>query len=323
MSISLQIKSFIWKITLGTILGLRYRLQLRFNPRIILEQKWKDAFGYPINWEQPRDLNEKIQFLLAYTDTSQWSRLADKVLVRDYVRECGLEELLVPLYGVWKSAKDIDFKSLPKRFVLKCNHDSGSTLIIDQSKDCIDYQNIRSFYNKRMKQDFGFRGEIHYRRIKRRILAEKCLDTISDTEVLPLVDYKVWCFNGNPHHILTCYGRTQNQCFLNVYDLDWNCHPEYSVEQGHYKIGDGQLARPASLPYMLEAAKILSSGFPEVRVDFYDIDGILYFGEMTFTSLCGRMKYYTPDFLKEMGALVVLPKVKPSFRNWLRRICTS
>lgn len=305
-TLSIRIKTLIWKYTIGLLQRIRYRLQLRFNPRAILEQKWNAAFGYPIDWEHPRDLNEKIQYLLVNTDTTQWSRLADKVLVRDYIKECGLEDLLIPLYGVWKSAKDIDFDSLPQRFVLKCNHDCGSTVIIDKSQKDLDYLIIRSFYSDCIKRDYGFQGELHYRKIKRRILAEQNLINPSSLKTEPLVDYKVWCFNGKPHHIWTCSGRTRHQVFVNVYDLDWVCHPEFSIDDGHYRIGDGNLAKPDSLPRMLEAASILSRGFPEVRVDFYDINGRLYFGEMTFTSMCGRMKYYTPDYLKEMGDLVVL-----------------
>lgn len=309
-TLSIRIKSLIWKYTIGLLQRIRYRLQLRFNPQAILEKKWNAAFGYPINWEHPRDINEKIQYLLVYSDTSQWSRLADKVLVRDYVKECGLEDLLIPLYGVWKSAKDIDFKSLPDKFVLKCNHDSGSTMIIDKTQGDIDYKAIRSYYAHRLKQDYGLGGELHYRRIKRRILAEQYLEDFSQPEIPAPVDYKVWCFNGKPHHILACYGRTSHQLFLNVFDLDWNCHPEYSLETGHYFIGAGQLVKPLSLPYMLKAAEVLSNGFPEVRVDFYEINGKPFFGEMTFTSMCGRMKYYTQDYLKEMGNLVALKEKK-------------
>ena len=281
----------------------RYRFLLRFKPRIILDQKWKNAFGYPIDWEHPRDINEIIQYLLVYTDTSLWSKLADKFLVRNYVKKCGLEDLLIPLYGVWKSANDIDFDALPDKFVLKCNHDSGSTRVIDKQGDP-NFQEITAFYASRVKMDFGYKGELHYRRIKPRILAEKYLD--GDAKHAFPVDYKVWCFNGVPHHILACYGRTSQEVFINVYDLNWVCHPEYTVEDHHIKIGDGSLPKPTCLPYMLNAAAKLSHGFPEVRVDFYEIKGSLFFGEMTFTIMFGRMKYYTPEYLQEMGAQVLL-----------------
>ena len=302
----LPVKVFIWKHTVGILQGLRHRFLLHFNPKIILDQAWKKEFGYPIDWKHPRDINEKIQYLLVNTDTTRWSMLADKVLVRDYVKECGLEDLLVPLYGVWKSAKAIDFDSLPQRFVLKCNHDSGSTMIIDKSQNIIDYPGIRAFYAACLKRDYGYQGELHYRRVKRRILAEQYLEEKGGPEIKTPVDYKVWCFHGKPRYIFVCYGRTPCHVFVNVYDLDWNCHPEYTVDEDIYYTGDGHLPKPQSLPSMLRAAEILAGDFPEVRIDFYEIDGKPYFGEMTFTSMKGMMKYYTPAFLKEMGDWVIL-----------------
>lgn len=280
------------------ILSLYKRMMLDYFRPVWIDREWKKWKGYGIDWQSPRDLNEKIQWLLCYGDTSQWARLSDKILVRDYVREKGLEALLVPLLGTWQHARDIPYDRLPERFVLKCNHDSGSTHIIGPDTD---REKVNRELDAALKVKYGYRhGEVHYNGIRPRILAEEFLD---GGETAP-TDYKVWCFDGKPHCIWACYGRTPEYTYVNVYDTQWKVRPEASVFTAHYRDGGGKLPRPASLERMLSAAAALSEGFPEVRVDFYDIGGRLYFGEMTFASLMGRMDFYSDDFLREMGSLV-------------------
>lgn len=271
----------------------------------VVQREWKKRFGHPIDWNAPKDINEKIQWLMCFSDTSEWTRLSDKVKVRDYVAEKGLGSLLVPMLGTWKQSADIPWDSLPDKFVLKCNHDSGSTHIIDGNTD---RGAVGAALDEALKVKYGYRhGEMHYNGIDPCILAEEFLDS-GDT--VP-VDYKVWCFDGKPYCIWACYGRTADHVFVNVYDLDWNPRPEASVFTDHYRDGGSSLPKPETLPQMLEAAAILSAGFPEVRVDFYEVQGKLYFGEMTFASLMGMMDFYTPEFLKELGDQVKSPAYEP------------
>lgn len=278
-------------------------------PEVVINHEWKKK-GKTFDWENPQGLNEKIQWLLVKTDTSEWTRLADKYLVRDFVKSRGLEDILVKLYGKWDRAEDINYDSLPQKFILKCNHDSGSYHIIDKNIG-FDKENINKDLNDHVKREYGVNtGEIHYMKIKRCIIAEELLESKTDTFSKSLVDYKVWCFNGKPYCIWATYNRTKDATYADVYDLEWNVHPEWSVFTEHYRNGHGQVPKPKSLEQMLAAAATLSEGFPEVRVDFYDVDGKLYFGEMTFTSLSGRMDYYTDEFLKELGDQIILPQSK-------------
>ena len=268
----------------------------------VARREWKRKFGTELDLDHPRDLNEKIQWLLCRSDTSAWTRLSDKVAVRDYVTEKGLGDLLVPLLGTWKRAKDIPWDTLPEKFVLKCNHDSGSTHIVDRSTNRAA---VSAALDDALKAKYGYRhGEMHYNGIDPCILAEQYLDS---GDAVP-IDYKVWCFNGRPYCIWACHGRTEDAVYVNVYDLDWTPRPEASVFTDHYRDGGCSLPKPSTLPQMLEAAARLSEGFPEVRVDFYEVCGRLYFGEMTFASLMGRMDFYTPEFLKELGDQVKLPR---------------
>ena len=140
------------------------------------------------------------------------------------------------------------------------------------------------------------------------MIAEPYLEPEAGSFSKSLVDYKIWCFDGKPYSVWTCHDRTEGHAYVNIYDLNWNVHPEYSVFNDHYRDGGGVVPRPENLGRMLSAAAILSKGFPEVRVDLYEWKGKPYFGEMTFASLCGKMDFYTQDYLEELGRQCILPE---------------
>ena len=285
-------------------------MMMRLCPVKLVESYWRRCKGYDIDWDTPRDLNEKIQWLMRFTDTSSWSLCADKYRVREYVRSKGLGDLLVPLLGVWDRAEDIDFESLPDKFVIKCNHDSGSTHIVDKSQG-FDPSSLRQDLARQLKVKYGYRhGELYYNRIKPMVIAEPFLEQDGCPFSKTIVDYKVWCFDGKPYSVWTCYDRSAHGAYVNLYDLDWNVHPEASVFTDHYRDGGGVVPKPANLDEMLSAASILSKGFPEVRVDFYECGGRTYFGEMTFSSLAGKMDYLTQAYLEELGSQCMLPPRK-------------
>jgi hypothetical protein len=273
-------------------------------PRFVIDRIWQRQNGYKIDWNHPTDINEKIQWLICYGDTSRWPDLADKYKVRKYVIEKGYEHLLPKLYGVWEDPNKIDYDELPDKFVLKCNHDSGSVHIVDKLKG-YDKQVINSDLNNHLKLKFGYLFcEPHYNKIKARVIAEEYLEDNGYSNTL--VDYKVWCFNGHPYCVLVVFNRSKDSVCINSYDLDWNVHPEHSVFTKHFQDGKGAIPKPKNLETMLTIASDLAGDFPEVRVDFYEVNGTLYFGEMTFTSACGRMNYYTKDYLIEMGQQIKL-----------------
>ncbi len=139
------------------------------------------------------------------------------------------------------------------------------------------------------------------------VIAEEYLVEHNNTISSSLIDYKIWCFDGKPYSIWACYNRTKDSVLVNSYDLEWNCLPEKSIFTKHYQNGKGLLPKPKCLNRMLEAASILSKGMPEVRVDFYEVDGNVYFGELTFATLAGHIDFYTPEFLLELGNQCKLP----------------
>lgn len=300
------------------ILSLLIILDVKIKTRIIhflfdhflpflINRRWKQTYGHKIDWRHPKDINEKMQWLVCFGDTSKWSVCADKYRVREFLKERGLDNLAVKLYGVWENADSIDYDSLPERFVLKCNHDSGTCIIVDKSKS-FNKEEINRTLTKALNVKYGYiNGELYYNRIKPCIIAEQLLESRDTTFSSSLVDYKVWCFDGKPFCIWTCHNRTKDSTYVNVYDLNWNVHPEYSVFTDHYRDGKGAVPKPKTFDQMMSAASVLSKGFPEVRVDFYDVDGILYFGELTFMTLFGQIDFYTDEFLKELGEQCILP----------------
>lgn len=286
-----------------------HRYLQRYNPRKYAKILHRRSCGRELDLEHPRDLNEKINWMKFNTDTTRWSELADKYRVREYVSECGLDDFLVRLYGVWDTADEIDFSKLPESFVLKTTNGSGTNLIVANKKE-LDIPAVRKTLNQWVKRPYGIRSvEPHYLSIPPRIIAEELLDVNKQSIVTKsLIDYKIWCFDGKPAYILVCSNRTQKEIELSVFDLDWKYHPEKSVFTSHYKESTDLIPRPETLDEMLRAARLLSAGFPQVRVDFYEVGKKSYFGEMTFTSLGGYMNYFTKEFLTELGDYTKLSK---------------
>ena len=283
-----------------------YRRLVLKNPRRALNIKWKAHFGHAFPWDNPQTLDEKIGWLQVNTDTSLWSELADKYEVRKYVEEKAGGKYLVPIYGVWDRVEDIDFEQLPDQFVIKCTHDCGSTIVVTDKAN----ENLEAIKEK-LRQHLNNIGgyatfEPHYIHIKPRIIAEKVLG--EDSTVGSLIDYKIWCFDGEPYVCLVCYDRTGHHATWETFQLTpWKARHDWLSERDqkqHFK----ELPTPLNLSEMIEVAKKLSTNIPQVRVDLYNINGNIYFGEMTFTASSGIQQSFSDKMLLEMGKRITLPK---------------
>lgn len=272
---------------------------------------YKTELGKRANFSNPRDLNEKIQWLEFYTDTRLWSTLADKYAVREYVTNRIGEQYLTKLLGKWTNAEDIDFNDLPEKFVIKPNNGSYDVIVVNNKNEA-NLEEIRKKLSHSINNPFGYdNGEPHYLRIKPCIIAEELLET---TQEEGLVDYKIWCFNGVPHVIFACFNRnpiTHHADFM-TYDLNWRRHPEYLIPEFR---NESHCPKPSNFKQMLYVASKLSEGLPQCRVDLYNIDGKIVFGEMTLSSNYGMMPYFTQEILDEMGNCCVLPK-----RSWIEKV---
>ena len=278
-----------------------------------LDLRFKASHGRKIDWDNPQTLDEKIMWLEGVTDTTEWSRLADKYEVRKYIEEKIGEENLTECYGVWDSVENIDYSSLPQKFVIKCTHDSGSTYIV-KDKSHTNLEELNANLKKHMKPIGTSTCEVHYQNIKPRIIAEELLEDEENSKwSSSLIDYKIWCFNGKPFIGFICYDRFREpnghiSVTYDMFTLDpWEPKREYlSKKSANYK----HIPRPDCLDEMLRIAKSLSEPFPQVRVDFYVIKGKPYFGELTFTSSNGINYFYSELGQKVMGEAIDLSNVK-------------
>lgn len=279
------------------------------DPRRLANILYRDVFHRWINWKNPQDLNEKINWLAFYTDTSLWTVCADKYAVRDYVKSKGLEHILVPLYGKWDRPEDINFENLPEKFVLKPNN-GNSDLIVVKDKNKLDVGGVISKLRHSGASKFIASAQPHYLYIRPCFIAEKLLETDCS---LGLVDYKVYVFNGRPYCIWTWANRKPlthtGDC--GVYDIDWKPQFQWIRDQSKKH---SVIPKPQHLDKMLEYAKILGADFEQVRVDFYEVDGKVYFGELTFTSAAGRDFDFTDEALLELGR-----KIKLDFSKKIRK----
>lgn len=281
------------------------------HPVLLARIRYFARFKKPLHLKNPQTLNEKILFLSLKTDTTLWTRCADKYEVRDYVKECGLEDILIPLVGVWDHATDIDFDKLPNEFVLKATHGSGDIkVVIDKSK--LNIPKIVAEFEEDLKHQYGaLESGHHYMRIKPRMIAEELIHNDPETAKISssIIDYKIWCFNGKCYWLWACANRDEHTTEVMTYDRDWTAHPEYSIFENDYRHGE-LLPKPKNLERMIDVAETLAKPFPCVRVDLYNIDGKIYFGELTFTSYGGLQDFYTDEFQKLAGSKIDLSGVK-------------
>lgn len=246
--------------------------------------------GHPVTY------NEKIQWLKIHRNNPIKSRLADKIKVREYVKDKIGDKYLIPLIGIWDKFEDIHFSDLPNKFALKCNHASGTNIIV-WDKNRLDFCHTEFLINKWLNLDYGKdQGlELHYSSIKPRILAEKLLETEDGSD---LKDYKVFVFNGKVKLIQVDIDRHHNHA-RNLYTPQWDYLP-YGIL--YPTAPETIIVRPECLDEMICLAETLGKGFVHVRVDFYICNNRIYFGEMTFTHGSGIEKFTPDSFGYEMGS---------------------
>lgn len=263
-------------------------------------------FGRKLNLKNPKSLADKVSYLSLHKLSAEAVRCTDKWEVRGYVAEKGLEHILIPVHGVpVTSADDLDFSLFPKQFVLKATHGCRMNYIcFDKEKmnqsECL--KNIRQW----LKTTYGtYSVEPHYRKIPHRVYCETYIG-----EPGQLIDYKIHCLNGKPSFILACSARAAEEgegssVAMYLYDTEWNPIDELQNYRGHGP-GSGSIAKPQMLDEMLAVARNLSEDFDFVRVDLYETDGKVWFGEMTFTPANGVFPSYSQEFLEREGEKLIL-----------------
>lgn len=279
------------------------------NPEAEVDRRYFHSFHKHCNLKNPKDYIEKIYWLELYSDTSLWSLCADKYRIREYVGKLGLLQYMPTLYGHWDSVSNIDFEKIPNSFVIKANNGSGTVKVVkDKSKTNLN--RLKRTLRRWLVLPFGYvSAQLHYTRIKPCILAEEILhNDYIDLSPDSLVDFKVYCINGEPQFIWIPYNRVNGHVHMQTYDITWNPKPEYMKNIAHYVYyeSDALIPKPACLDEMLDIARKLSACFPQVRVDFYIANGKPIIGEMTFTQGYG---FLTDKVYNDLGSMMDLSKV--------------
>lgn len=251
--------------------------------------RYRMVFGKSIDLKAPKTYNEKLNWMKLYDRNPLYTKLVDKYDVREYVSEKIGSEHLIPVLGVWDSFGDIDFDSLPDEFVLQCTHDSGSVTVCHDKK-ALDIKELQKKFNKAMKHSqYNGGREWAYKNVKPRIIAEKFMTDESKTG---LKDYKFFCFDGKVKamFIATERGIEGKDVKFDFFDENFNHLP---LKHGHEN-AEITPVKPEHFEEMKELAEKLSKGFRQVRVDLYNVNGQIYFGEMTFYHHCGFVPF-TPE----------------------------
>lgn len=269
-----------------------------------IAEQYSAKTGCKLDWEHLEGFAEKMQWAKLYDEDERKPLLTDKYAAREWVAQKIGQEYVVPLYGAWERYSDIEWDKLPNQFVLKTSHGCADVVIVKDKRRWPLAERLACYrvLNRAMERDYSaYAGEMHYHKIKHRIIAEQMLNNHGQE----LRDYKFSCFDGTPICCGVDYDRATNHT-RNYYDMQWNRLDWVRYCPNNPK---GE-PKPKNFDKMVEIVKILSKGFPQVRVDLYNLDGKIYFGEMTFTSGAGLVHFQPESVEKMLGQMWHLDMTK-------------
>lgn len=255
------------------------------DDRKYIEYIWKHRMDYPLNLETPKRYNEKLQWIKLYDRRDIYTTMVDKCEVKKYVASIIGDEYIIPTLAVWTNVDDIDIDKLPNQFVLKTTHDSGGVAIC-KDKNNFDLQKAKEKLQYSLKRDFYILGrEWPYKNVPRRIIAEQYME---DVETKELRDYKFFCFNGVPKALFIATDRqNRKEPYFDFFDMEFN---HLDMRHGHPN-APHLPEKPKQFELMKELAAKLSKGYPHLRVDLYEVNGKVYFGELTLFHHTGMVNF--------------------------------
>jgi len=274
---------------------------IRLFPITYLHWQYRFITGKKLNLKHPTLYTEKLQFLRHYVFPKDplVIRAADRIAVRDMLKEKGLKKYLIPTYGSYDRFADIPWADLPKQFVLKCTHASGfNRLVFDKSE--VHLPRLQRQFKRWLNQDYGLKTlERHYSPIPRKIIIEKYLGIATS---LP-IEYKIHVFHGQAKYLYVVTGRGADIRYTHFL-INWTPFP--GAQFNGWKQADYPVIEPEAFQTMIQLAEKLGSPFPFVRVDLYYVQGKIYFSELTFTPAKGTLKLADPSVDAQMGAWLTI-----------------
>lgn len=273
--------------------------------KLLIKIMYRYRMGKRVNLKNPLKYSEKLQWLKLNYHDPLYTKLVDKYEVKEWVANKIGSEYVIPNYGVWNSFEEIDFKNLPEKYVLKCTHDSGGLVICDGKKP-LNYELARKKIKKSLKTNYYLLGrEWPYKGVKPRIIAEKYMEDFCTKE---LRDYKFFVFNGVVKFMFVASSRQseKEETKFDFFDKDFN---HLDIKQGHPN-SEKLPTKPLNYDTMISLAEKLGENMPHVRVDFYEVDGHVFFGEMTFYHMCGWTPIEPAKWDDLFGEYLKLPEKK-------------
>lgn len=278
-----------------------------FNPiisdELYLRIKFRVIVGYWPNLKNPKSYNEKLQWLKLHNKKQEYTMMVDKIEAKKYVSSIIGEKYIIPTIGIWNNIDDIDWQSLPNQFVIKASHDSGG-VVVCKDKSKFNISAAKKLLAGAGDKDFTrYTKEYPYKKVLHRFIAEEYMEDESGYE---LKDYKFFCFDGKPEFLFVATGRQNHDTRFDFYDMNYNHLP---VLNGHDN-ADVWPSKPENFEEMIDVSKKLSKGIPHVRVDLYNINGRIYFGELTFFHWSGLKAFEPQEWDYKFGEFLKLPKEK-------------
>lgn len=265
---------------------------LRFVPdEMMLKLQYRIKFGRKLDLKEPKRFTEKIQWYKLFYKNPTMPRCSDKYMVREYIKEKGLENILVDLYAVYDRPDDIRIDQLPEKFIMKLSNGSGTNLLCRDKRSLIEKEVIQEFKDFLFKVKANLGREWPYLKADSKIVVERLLEDESHINNA-VNDYKIFCYDGKPEYVICISDRYSDQCNHLVYDTQWN---KIRVSSENARINE-DAPRPENLEEMLEIAAKLSEDFPFARIDLYSVAGKVYFGEITFYPWSGYMEFEPDEF---------------------------
>lgn len=274
------------------------------SDELYIRLKWMATMDYKLNLKSPRTFNEKVNWLKIHDRRPEYITMVDKVAVKDYVKTLIGEKYIIPTLAVWSRVEDIDYDSLPEQFVLKTNHDSGG-VVVCRDKKTFNKVRAQEILHKSLKTDYYLQSrEYPYKHLSRKVFAEQYLE---DKKYGELRDYKFFCFDGEVKALFVATGRmnSNSETKFDFFDSDYK---HLDIINGHPNAINTP-EKPICFEEMKMIASELSKGIPCVRVDLYEVEGRIYFGELTFSHWGGFTPFQPESWDYTFGSWIKLPKL--------------
>lgn len=271
------------------------------SSEVFVSRIYRYKMGRDLDLKDPVLYTEKLQWLKLYDHRDEYTQMVDKLAAKKFVADRIGEQYVIPLLGVWDAADAIDFESLPEQFVLKTTHDSGGYQVC-RNKKSLDIKAVKRKMRRLLRRNYyNCSREWPYKNVKPQIIAEKYMEDAIQGE---LRDYKFFTFGGVPKVLYIAQGRGRGgQTYADFFDMEFH-HLPFTID---HDMAPKFPEKPVNFELMKDFAAKLSAGTPQLRVDFYEVDGKLYFGEMTFFHCSGMAPFHPEQWDRTFGEWVNLP----------------